>query len=313
MKTTAILAAIIAAAASTVSAFTCPDDAGIANACRSSVVRPLTCDNPKLFIVPCNAKQCNQPYVDNYAACQCRRNRTDFFQNAVNVEGLIRRCNMKGLVNPYGNPGQYRPGQGTQTFAPTRTAAPVVSPTETGVPISTQNHHISKGAIAGIVLGILGATALAALLGLCWRKKRNEHTTVYNSHAGYDNRGPTRTVVTEKIEPVVVKSVPGGAASGTTYSTPVTGASTIVPGTTGNYNPTTTHSGNVVGTSTHPGGVNGIHNAGTTTHTTGVNSVNHAGTTATTTGYNSQPRTGVVDSVTNAAHNTGAHVNNATH
>ncbi|KAF9290726.1 hypothetical protein BGZ68_006259 [Mortierella alpina] len=311
MKTTAILAAI-AAAASTVSAYTCPDESAVVNACKNSIVAPLRCDNPRFNVDQCNAKQCTQQYVDNYAACQCRRNRTDFFQNAANVEGLVRRCN-KGLTNPYGNPGQYRPGQGTRTFAPTRTAAPIESPNETGVPISTQSHHISKGAIAGIVLGILGATALAALLGLCWRKKRNEHTTVYNSHVGYDNRGPTRTVVTEKIEPVVVKSVPGGAASTTTYSTPVTGASTIAPGSTPNYHSTTANPGNVVGTSTHPSGVNGIHPAGTTTHTTGVNHVNNTGTTTTTSGYNTQPRTGVVDNVTNAAHNTAAHVNNATH
>ncbi|KAG0208864.1 hypothetical protein BGX28_000263 [Mortierella sp. GBA30] len=288
MKLTFIIAAFVAA--STASAYQCADNASVNQACRNISVFPLICNNPSISVEQCNAKQCNQGYINDYASCQCRRNRTEFYQNAVNVEGLIRRCNMTGLTNPYGNPYQYRPGQGTQTFSPSspaattgggsRTAAPITDPSQTAVPITTTSHHISGGAVAGIVLGILGATALAVLLGICWRKNRNQHTAVYNTHAGYDTRGPTRTVVTEKIEPVVVKSVPGAAGTGaagtssTTYTTPGAGGTTsTVPGTTTGYNTTTTPTTDFTGTNTATGGT-----TGTTTTTTPV--------------YNAQPRTG---------------------
>ncbi|GJJ76509.1 hypothetical protein EMPS_08868 [Entomortierella parvispora] len=359
MKATFILAAV--AVASTASAYQCPDTSAVNQACRAINVYPLTCSNPNVNVQQCNAKQCNQTYINNYAACQCRRSSTQFYENSVNVEGLLRRCGMAGLTNPFGNPYQYRPGQGTQTFSPsspagggsvvtriyngttyyggqtavvsgttrivsataivggtailpgtttwvsgtpgiirgtstrrvsgTRTAAPITSPTGTPF-VTTQSNHISGGSIAGIVLGCLAATALAGLLGWCWRRKRGEHTTVYNSSAAnYDNRGPTRTVVTEKIEPVVVKSVPTGATT-TAYNTgaPVV-ASSSVP------------AGNAYHTTTAPAvGVNtaGVHNP---TMATSYN-------TTTTSGYNTQPRgPGVVDSTISNVHNAASNVN----
>lgn len=255
---------------------------------------------------------------------------------------------MAGLNNPYGNPYQYRPGQGTQTFSPSssggsgvatrifsgttyyggqtavisgttrivsatavvggttimsgtttwvsgtpgvvggtstvgnaQTAAPITGPSPTPV-TSYENHHISGGSVAGIVLGCLAATALAVLLGWCWRRKRSEHTTVYNNTATtYDNRGPTRTVVTEKIEPVVVKSVPTGT-SASAYNTTATGAAgapAVAVNTAGVHNP---------------------HGSSTTYNTT-----------TPTTGYNTQPRVpGVVDSA--GVNSVGTGLGNAT-
>jgi FtsZ-interacting cell division protein ZipA len=109
----------------------------------------------------------------------------------------------------------------------------------------------------------LAAVALAGLLAWCWRRNRSQHTAAYNTHSTSENqsRGPTRIVVTEKIEPVVVKSgthqtynndipantpttyttttqsVPvnqGHSNSSTTYNT---GSSTVHPSTS--YNTTT--------------------------------------------------------------------------
>ncbi|KAG0275093.1 hypothetical protein BGZ95_009192 [Linnemannia exigua] len=268
-----------------VNAYTCPAVPAINTACRAISVFPLTCNNPNVNVVACNEKQCSQTYIDNYAACQCRRSPTLFYEHSVNVEGLLRRCGIAGLTNPFGNPYQYRPGQGTQTFVPssrsgapgsdagatrifngttyyggsatvisnttrivsataivngtwiapgtttwasntpgiisgtstawvgTQTAAPIEipAPVETVKPIKEQDNSMSGGAIAGTVIGSLAAIALAGLLGWCWRKKRAQHTTLYSnpSTTVIDTntaRAPTRTVVTEKIEPVVVNT-----------------------------------------------------------------------------------------------------------
>lgn len=308
------------------------------------------------MVQPCNAKQCNQPYIDNYAACQCRRSATLFYEHSVNVEGLLRRCGVEGLTNPFGNPLQYRPGQGTQTFAapgggatrifsgttyyggstavisgttrivsatavvdgtyiapgtttwvsdtpgivqgtstswtgrtaPT-SAAPVVLPSPTPTNSSQeQDYYMSAGAIAGTVIGSLAAVALACLLGWCWRKKRAQHTTLYSnpSTSVIDPNGaraPSRTVVTEKIEPVVVKSVP-------TTNTHVVGSGTTNYSTladnynNANYNtPTNTYS-----SASNP--------TSSTTHTA------YNTNPTTLTGYNTQPRSGSID-VINAASN----------
>ncbi|KAG0244732.1 hypothetical protein B0O80DRAFT_510119 [Mortierella sp. GBAus27b] len=296
MKTSLILAAV--AAASTASAYQCPSNSAVNEACRSINVFPLICNNPQVNVDVCNAKQCNQVYIDNYSACQCRRSATMFYEHSANVQGLLRRCGLAELTNPFGSPDQYRPGQGTQTFQPTRTshdaaatriydgttyyggqtadvsgtthivgatavvggtrivsgtttwvsstpgivsgtstrwvapatthgdrtAAPIVEPSQTSVPVYNTDHHISGGSVAGIVLGILAATALAGLLGYCWRQKRKEHVSVYNSYAGAAAgpevpRGPTRTVVTEKVEPVVVRAGHNPTAASTSYTT----------------------------------------------------------------------------------------------
>ncbi|KAF9276658.1 hypothetical protein BGZ68_009859 [Mortierella alpina] len=241
------------------------------------------------------ASQCNQPYIDNYAACQCRRSTTDFYEHAKNVGGLIRRCGGNGLTNPFGDPGQYRPGQGTATFSATGTVSPTASgfvpvtgsPSGTPFPfpvvpiprnpgtnatrvyngttyyggqttnisgttrivnataivnapddeplnVNAQSTHISGGAIAGIVLGLLGAALLAGLLALCWRKKCAAHVapagTTHISHA------PTRTVVTEKIEPVVVKSVPANQTAHGAMVPDANAASSSYVANTGGYN-----------------------------------------------------------------------------
>ncbi|KAF9311042.1 hypothetical protein BGZ91_006921, partial [Linnemannia elongata] len=262
-------------------------------------------------------------YIDNYAACQCRRSPTLFYEHSVNVEGLLRRCGVAGLTNPFGNPYQYRPGQGTQTFSPsggpgttgapgagtsttwvgasTTTAAPiegpVATPVETVKPVIEQDNRMSGGAIAGTVLGSLAALALAGLLGWCWRKKRAEHTTLYSNPSTTvidpnAARAPTRTVVTEKIEPVVVKSVP---TTNTHVVAP--GATTYSTSSANNYNNTNTgyNSNNTVPVNTY----SSASNPTSTTHTT-----YNTTTTNTNTGYNSQPRTGgVLDSVSNGVHN----------
>ncbi|KAK3845326.1 MAG: hypothetical protein J3R72DRAFT_472593 [Linnemannia gamsii] len=361
-----------------VNAYTCPATPAINTACRSISVFPLTCNNPSVNVVACNEKQCNQTYIDNYAACQCRRSPTLFYEHSVNVEGLLRRCGVAGLTNPFGNPFQYRPGQGTQTFVPssrsdapgsgsvvtrifsgttyyggsatvisgttrivgatavvnstwiapgtttwasntpgivngtstvwvgTRTAAPAVapSPVETVKPIKEQDNSMSGGAIAGTVIGSLAAIALAGLLGWCWRKKRAQHTTLYSNPSTTivdtnTARAPTRTVVTEKIEPVVVKSVPTTnthvVAPGTTaYSTSNTGYNT-------NTHNNTNYSNVPVNTYNNTSNPTSYNTSSTTTTTTATN------------GYNTQPRSGsnggVIDSVSNGLHNTA----NGTH
>ncbi|KAG0063652.1 hypothetical protein BGZ89_009733 [Linnemannia elongata] len=360
MKVTLILAAVIAA--SSVSAYQCPDTASVNSSCRQISVSPLVCNNPNVNKDACNAKQCNQAYIDNYSACQCRRSPNMFYEHSANVEGLLRRCGLSTLSNPYGSPNQYRPGQGTQIFGPitsatstagsgvvtrvyngttyyggsntvisgttrwagatviyngtringattwisgtpsiirgtstriapvpgttvvssSASAAPIESPTSTPVPVQSQGKKkLSGGAIAGIVLGCLAALALAGLLAWCWRRKRSQHTTVYNTHSTYENqnRGPTRTVVTEKIEPVVVKSsthqtynnnnIP--ANNSTTYNT----TTQSVPANQG-YNNTST---------TYNTGSNVVHPSTTynTTTTTGYNTANN--------GYNSASNT----------------------
>ncbi|KAG0231952.1 hypothetical protein BGW42_008552 [Actinomortierella wolfii] len=125
---------------------------------------------------------------------------------------------------------------GTSTVmqaGPSPTAQPVVLPTPTTVPF-TQQGRISGGAIAGIVLGLLAAAAIAFLLALCWRRKRKD--PAYNQHLlAEPSRGPSRTVVTEKIEPVVVKAVPSNqvytSGTGTDIGTG-TGTGTITTTTT---------------------------------------------------------------------------------
>ncbi|KAF9902066.1 hypothetical protein EC991_005378 [Linnemannia zychae] len=348
-----------------VNAYTCPDLPAINTACRSISVFPLTCNNPNVNVVSCNEKQCNQTYIDNYAACQCRRSPTLFYEHSVNVEGLLRRCGVAGLTNPFGNPYQYRPGQGTQTFAPSgtsaggnggtriysgttyyggsttvisgttrivgatavvngtwiapgtttwvsntpgivkgtstawagsQTAAPIEAPapTETVKPIKEQDNRMSGGAIAGTVLGSLAALALAGLLGWCWRKKRAQHTTLYSnpSTTVVDTnaaRAPTRTVVTEKIEPVVVKSVP------------TTNSHVVAPGTTTYTTSNTNTNYNTTGNNTN------YSNVPTNTYSSTSNPTTYnTSTTTTTNGYNTQPRSGsnggVLDTVSNGLH-----------
>ncbi|KAG0034987.1 hypothetical protein BGZ81_001936 [Podila clonocystis] len=117
MKSLFLVTAAVAVA-STASAYVCPDIPTVSYACRQLNVFPLVCYNPRLNVKKCNEKQCNQQYVDYYAACQCRRITIDFYEHSRNVEGLIYRCG-GGLTNPYGNSTQYRPGEGTASFTKT--------------------------------------------------------------------------------------------------------------------------------------------------------------------------------------------------
>lgn len=308
-------------------------------------------------------------------------------QHAANVEGLLKRCGVAGLSNPYGNPNQYRPGQGTAIFIPpssanddvnggastqvwggttyyggtatvvdgtthwadatavvrgttlvggtttwvsgtpgviggassgvathsagtTRaasvvisiTAAPVAGPTESPVPVNNQSQKLSGGAIAGIVLGCLAASAIAGLLAWCWRKNRHQHTTVYNQHSTYDNREPTRTVVTEKIEPVVVKTgttnyntgTPGNTTYTTSTTTPVNNYSTGA-----NYDSNThpTTSFNTMTTTNTGYNANNAYNSGRNV----VDGAQNAANTAYNAGHNA----------TNSTYNAGRDASNA--
>ncbi|KAG0214670.1 hypothetical protein BGX28_001708 [Mortierella sp. GBA30] len=288
---------IIVAASSIASAYVCPSSQDINNACKQLNVFPLVCHDPKVFVDLCNQKQCSQNYIDNYAACQCRRNMSDFYEassfhfygnflgyyylrsssdspfplipvpvppNTGNnttriyngttyyggqiemVSGTTLIVNATVVVNGTatvsgtttwfsGTPGIIN---GTSSSAPwntpttrfitatftgttetmtsvtggggssklgSRTVQPILAPSSSDAPIAINNQssYISGGAIAGIVLGLLGASILATLLALCWRKKRAEHVApVGRTHISH---APTRTVVTEKIEPVILK------------------------------------------------------------------------------------------------------------
>ncbi|KAF8963326.1 hypothetical protein BGZ46_001010 [Entomortierella lignicola] len=287
MKATFVLTALVAVA-STVSAYQCPSTSDVDHACSQIDVSPLVCNDPKVNVDVCNAKQCNQAYVDFYAACQCRRTTEEFYQNSKNVQGLLNRCG-GSVTNPYGSPAMYRPGEGTTTFPATTTEAPTNNeggssdtqihdgttyyggktsvvdgttrivgatavvgrttilpdtpaiiggtskrddatqdPQPTDAPGNTPanqpvppemryhpyeitDHHISGGSIAGIVIGLVAMIILAILLGFCWRKVREEHPAVayeqYQASQAHSN-APMRTTVVEKVEPVVVRTVP---------------------------------------------------------------------------------------------------------
>ncbi|KAG0362939.1 hypothetical protein BG005_003477 [Podila minutissima] len=394
MKSSFIVTAIVAVSTSSVYAYQCSDTASINQSCRSISVFPLVCNNPNLNREECNAKQCNQTYIDNYAVCQCRRYPEQFYEHSANVEGLLRRCGVAGLTNPYGNPFQYRPGQGTATFVPSSTpgddkgdgsiqmwagttyyggtatvvdgttrwvgatavvggstlvggtttwvsgtpgiiggttrsfvgaatptsavgsttAAPIVGPTDSPVPVQEQSSGLSGGAIAGIVIGCLAALAIAGLLAWCWRKKRHQHTAVYNEHSTYDNHGPTRTVVTEKIEPVVVKTgttnfstttTPGA----TTYSTTTTPVNNYSTGTNYDMHPSTAYN-----TTTTNTGYNSAYNTGRTAVDGAQNAVNstyNAGQTATNSAYNAANNT--ANTVNYGTRSAGNAANNAMH
>ncbi|KAF8930800.1 hypothetical protein EDD21DRAFT_135178 [Dissophora ornata] len=167
----------VVSAISVVSAYQCPDSSAITTACGKINVSPLTCSDPNINKDECNAKQCNQSYIDNYAACQCSDDATAFYEHSVNVEGLIRRCSINGLVNPFGNSIQYRAGQGTAAFetASSTSATSTAATTTTTASPDESDNHVSGGAIAGIVLGCVGAVAIAGFLAWCWRRNRNQH------------------------------------------------------------------------------------------------------------------------------------------
>ncbi|KAG0329241.1 hypothetical protein BG004_002368 [Podila humilis] len=321
MKSAFIATAIIAVSTSSVFAYQCPDPTSVDNSCRQLNVFPLVCSNPLVNKNECNAKQCNQPYIDNYAACQCRGNPNSFFEHSVNVQGLLKRCGTAGagLTNPYGNPLSYRPGQGTATFSVTSTigpsstsAAPIVDPTGTPVPVNSDSNGLSGGAIAGIVIGCLAAVALAGVLAWCWRKKRHQHTGIYSQHTEQDYRGPTRTVVTEKIEPVVVKTgatqyntsatAPAGTNTYTTATPSTTAYNTTTPSTTA-YN-TTTPGATAYNNTTTPGTTS--YNT-TTPSTTAYNTTTPGTTTYNTSSSNNPFSSSANNYGTNNTHQSTAH------
>ncbi|KAF8932777.1 hypothetical protein BGZ52_009389 [Haplosporangium bisporale] len=295
MKSSFNAAASAAASTSSVYVYQCPDTTSVSQACRSLRVHPLFCNNPNVNRDACNAKQCNQIYIDNYAACQCHRSPEQFYEHSVNIEGLLRRCDVASLTNPYGNLYQYRAGTIRVTsVVGFTTAAPIAGSTASPVPVNNQS-KLSGGAIAGVVIGCLAAVALAGLLAWCWRKKRHEHTAVYDQHSTYDNHEPTRTVVTEKIEPIVVKAGTTNFNTSTPGNTPYTTSMTATPAN--NYSTGTNYDRN-----THP-------------------STSYNTTTTTNNGYNANAYNSgrnVVDGAQNAAntayntdHNAGRDPSNA--
>ncbi|KAI8360155.1 hypothetical protein B0O80DRAFT_422798 [Mortierella sp. GBAus27b] len=206
------------------SAYVCPPPREVVYSCTQLDVFPLICDNPNVNIEACNEVQCNQPYIDNYAACQCLRSRTEFYEHSENVGGLIRRCGGGELTNPFGDSRQHKPVPTSDpTSDPTSetTAQPVFKPTASPDPIQTQSSHISGGAIAGIVLGIVAAMLLAVLLAFCWRSRRRGH--IPPPHRIHIPHGPTHTVISEKFEPIALPSTDGCIHSdlGSVPETPV--------------------------------------------------------------------------------------------
>ncbi|KAG0261329.1 hypothetical protein BG011_001103 [Mortierella polycephala] len=202
-------------------AYQCPDSASINHACLGVSTRPLIPPSILTRVIPSNAIShiLTVMLLANAVVAQPHFMRVPTFdksttKNSMNVDGLLRRCGVTRLDNPYGSPSQYKPDEGTRMYialasgtstrdTSMQTAAPIIAPTESL--IATQQERVSGGAIAGIVIGCLVALALAFLLFWFWRKKRHQNSTVYNSYmTTYSNYGPTRTAVTEKVEPVVV-------------------------------------------------------------------------------------------------------------
>ncbi|KAG0253212.1 hypothetical protein BG011_006495 [Mortierella polycephala] len=301
--------AVAIAALSTVSAYQCPSTREVDQSCKSISVSPSGLANPfgnsdqykpgegtKAF-APSSTSLVGGPGATRvFDGTTYYGGQTTVISGTTRIVSATAVAGGSMIVSGTTTWASNTPGVVSGTSTPwtasgtSLTAAPITVPTndQNGVPI--ESHHISGGSVAGIVLGCVAATILAGLLGWCWRKQRNRHTTVYNSHAASDNRGPTRTVVTEKIEPVVVKSVPAGAGA-STASPGNTGYSTTNPGNTG-YS--TTNPGNTGYSTTNPGATG--YSTNTNPGTTGYNST-------TTTGYNTQPRTGAVGGVNSNVHN----------
>ncbi|KAF9582087.1 hypothetical protein BGW38_000669 [Lunasporangiospora selenospora] len=228
MKFGYILMLMVATVVPDALAFVCPDAESINYACRQLNVFPLVCYDPSRNVQECNAKQCNQPYIDNYSTCQCRRSMTDFYESSRNVGGLIRRCG-GGFTNPYGDSSQYRPGQGTATFPTSATATGA-----TGAPGSMTRIYDGTtyyGGQTGVVSGTTRIVSATAVVG---------GTTIFSGTTTWVSETPRilsgssspAMIITEKVEPVVVRTDAGQAAmSGA-------GASSSGYGTgTGGYNP----------------------------------------------------------------------------
>ncbi|KAF9100734.1 hypothetical protein BGX27_000266 [Mortierella sp. AM989] len=169
MKAAFVLTAL-AAVTSSVSAYQCPPIQDVDFACKQLNVFPLVCYNPKLNIGPCNAKQCNQPYIDNYAACQCRRSVEQFYENSKNVQGLLNRCGGT-FSNPYGSPDIYRPGQGTATFPPTTAMTTPAPTTDSGAatptPSDTRVYDGTTyyGGVTSVIDGTTRIVSATAIVG----------------------------------------------------------------------------------------------------------------------------------------------------
>ncbi|KAF9205148.1 hypothetical protein BGZ49_004402 [Haplosporangium sp. Z 27] len=228
------------AVVSTASAYQCPGEQAINVACNAINVHPLVCNYLNANVEKCNEKQCSQAYIDNYAACHCRSSSSDFYTRSASVQSLIERCGLASLTNPYGSPDQYRAEQTFSIQGGSLISAAYPSPS----PEVTPSHHMSGGAIAGLVIGLVCAALLAGAMAVWWRSVRDDYAPPYDD---YEHKqaggatGPTRTVVTEKVEPVVVRA---------------TGPDHIVP-IQNDYQTVPVHPGNQVGatvasTTIHP-------------------------------------------------------------
>ncbi|KAF9427262.1 hypothetical protein BGZ76_002403 [Entomortierella beljakovae] len=111
---------------------------------------------------------------------------------------------LAGLAVASGKPIQLKMGRYSDLVV---IAADPADPEVPEADLFRSSTHISGGAVAGITLGLIALAGLAGLLAYWWRGKRHEYMSPFDPcTTGHGHAAPTRTVVTEKIEPVVVRS-----------------------------------------------------------------------------------------------------------
>ncbi|KAF9351116.1 hypothetical protein BGX26_010801 [Mortierella sp. AD094] len=183
---TAFAVAALAPAAASASVYQCPNSTIVSEACHQLDGIPLSCFNLSKSGSGCNTLQCNQAYIDNYVACQCRHGSTKLYE-------YLPSQDTQASSDPAASSDQLDASAASAAAVtdvkaeeePTTTDVdPNDEPTEAPVPNDSYNSGgIPVGAVVGIILGLMGFLLAATLLTMIIGSRRNS-TSNNSSNSG---------------------------------------------------------------------------------------------------------------------------------